>query len=255
MRILVIQHDADKGLGLFTPPLAPQRLRARRPFAGHGELELADHAAVIALPGVANPATRPLAVTSTRAVLREALARGAAGPRHLPRRRAARRGRRRRHTHPCPPEWGYREVALQPAAREDDLLRDLPRRPSRSSRRTTTPASCPPGAVALAGATGCAAGLPRGDERLGRPVPPRADARDARRLDARARPPDAGERRRSRATRAPAGGATCPSGASGRPPWAGASRPPCARDAPRAPRRGAGAGRSRRGRRAAGAGA
>ena len=38
MRILVIQHDADKGLGLFTPPLASHELDIQ--FAGHGEIGL-----------------------------------------------------------------------------------------------------------------------------------------------------------------------------------------------------------------------
>jgi len=60
--ILVIQHDADKGLGLFASPLASAGLELDVRFAGHGELELSDHAAVIALPGVAD---RPAAVRAT----------------------------------------------------------------------------------------------------------------------------------------------------------------------------------------------
>ena len=73
MSILVIQHDADKGLGLFAPPLAAAGLELDVQFAGRGELVLGDHAAVIALPGVANPVDESLAVDSTREVLREAL--------------------------------------------------------------------------------------------------------------------------------------------------------------------------------------
>ena len=148
--ILVIQHDADKGLGLFAPPLAAAGLELDVVFAGHGELELGDHAAVIALPGVANPVDETPAISSTREVLRaalrqrvpvlgiclggELLAEAAGGL-----------------TRPCPPEWGFREVALLPAAREDDLLADLP------GQVTVFQAhdygfDLPPGAVALAGA-------------------------------------------------------------------------------------------------------
>jgi GMP synthase (glutamine-hydrolysing) len=150
MSILVIQHDADKGLGLFAPPLAAAGLELDVVFAGHGELELGDHAAVIALPGVANPVDETPAISSTREVLRaalrqrvpvlgiclggELLAEAAGGL-----------------TRPCPPEWGFREVALLPAAREDDLLADLP------GQVTVFQAhdygfDLPPGAVALAGA-------------------------------------------------------------------------------------------------------
>jgi GMP synthase (glutamine-hydrolysing) len=123
MRILVIQHDADKGLGLFVQPLASHELDIQ--FAGHGELELSGHAAVIALPGVANPDAKTNAVEATRNVLREALrlelpilgiclgaellAEAAGGV-----------------TAPCRPEWGYREVALAAAGRDDELLGDLP---------------------------------------------------------------------------------------------------------------------------------
>ena len=112
MSILVIQHDADKGLGLFAPPLASAAaLELDIVFAGHGELELGDYAAVIALPGVANPVDETPAVISTREVLRaalrqhvpvlgiclgaELLAEAAGGV-----------------TLPCTPEWGYqRRVA------------------------------------------------------------------------------------------------------------------------------------------------
>ena len=76
---------------------------------------------MIALPGVANPVDETVAVTSTREVLREALARGVPvlgiclGAELL----AEAAGGR---THPCSPEWGYCEVTLEPAASEDDLL-------------------------------------------------------------------------------------------------------------------------------------
>ncbi len=147
--ILVIQHDADKGLGLFTPPLAGAGLELDVVFAGHGELELGDHEAVIALPGVANPVDQTPAVISTRDVLRDALrqqvpvfgiclggellAEAAGGV-----------------THPCPPEWGFHEVALLPAAREDALLADLPEQVTVFQAHDYG-FDLPPGAVALAG--------------------------------------------------------------------------------------------------------
>jgi GMP synthase (glutamine-hydrolysing) len=152
MRILVIQHDGDKGLGVFTQSLLDAGLELDVQFAGHGELELADHAAVIALPGVANPDEDTLAVHSTRAVLGEALLRGlpvlgiCLGAELLA--EAAGAG-----TRPCPPEWGYREVALLPAAREDDLLCDLPEIFEVFQAHTFT-CELPPGAVALAGDEG-----------------------------------------------------------------------------------------------------
>ncbi|MDX6630818.1 MAG: hypothetical protein QOH00_3064 [Gaiellales bacterium] len=152
MSILVIQHDADKGLGLFAPPLADAGFDLDVRFAGHGELALDGHAAVIALPGVANPDDETPAVRSTRALLAEALRESlpvlgiCLGAELL----AEAAGGR---THPCPAEWGYREVVLEPAAHDDDLLADLP------ARFTVFQAhdygfDLPPGAVALAGSAG-----------------------------------------------------------------------------------------------------
>jgi GMP synthase (glutamine-hydrolysing) len=150
MSILVIQHDADKGLGLFAAPLASAAaLELEVVFAGHGELELGDHAAVIALPGVADPVDATGAVTGTRAVLREALARQlpvlgiCLGAELL----AEAAGGR---THACAPEWGYREVSLLAAARDDGLFGGLP------TQFTVFQAhgyevDLPPGGVALAG--------------------------------------------------------------------------------------------------------
>jgi GMP synthase (glutamine-hydrolysing) len=152
MRILVIQHDGDKGLGVFTPSLVDASLELDVQFAGHGELELSDHAAVIALPGVANPDEDTLAVRSTRTVIGEALRRGlpvlgiCLGAELLAEAAGAR-------TYPCPPEWGYREVALLPAAREDDLLRDLPET-FEVFQAHTFACELPAGSVALAGDDG-----------------------------------------------------------------------------------------------------
>ena len=123
MRILVIQHDADKGLGLFTPPLASHELDIQ--FAGHGEIGLSGHGAVIALPGVANPDDATDAVDATREVLREALSQGlpilgiCLGAELLAEAAGGVTGR-------CRPEWGYREVSLTASGRDDHLLGDLP---------------------------------------------------------------------------------------------------------------------------------
>ena len=125
MRILVIQHDADKGLGLFVRPLAEAAQELDVQFAGHGELELAGHAAVIALPGIANPDEETFAVTSTRDVLREALRQElpilgiCLGAELLAEAAGA-------ATRPCPHEWGYSEVSLAAAGRDDELLGGLP---------------------------------------------------------------------------------------------------------------------------------
>ena len=150
MSILVIQHDADKGLGLFAAPLASAAaLELDVDFAGHGDLELGDYSAVIALPGVANPVDETPAITATRAVLRDALRRQVPvlgiclGAELLAEAAGG-------LTRACTPEWGFREVSLLPAAREDDLLGGLP------PQVTVFQAhdygfDLPPGGVALAG--------------------------------------------------------------------------------------------------------
>jgi GMP synthase (glutamine-hydrolysing) len=152
MRILVIQHDADKGLGLFEPPLAEASLDLDVRFAGHDEIEPADHAAVIALPGVANPDEDSLAITATRAALREALRRGlpvlgiCLGAELLAEAAGG-------DSRPCPPEWGFREVALTPAAVGDELLGALPGRFDVFQAHNFG-LDLPAGAVALAGSNG-----------------------------------------------------------------------------------------------------
>jgi GMP synthase (glutamine-hydrolysing) len=148
MRILVIQHDADKGLGLFAQPLADASFELDVQFAGHGELGLADHAAVIALPGLADPGDETLAVASTRAVLREALRQRlptlgiCLGAELLAEAAGA-------LTRPCLPEYGYCEVSLLPSARDDALFGDLPERVEAFQAHTFA-VELPRDAVALA---------------------------------------------------------------------------------------------------------
>ena len=159
MRILVIQHDADKGLGLFDAAAARPRIELDIQFAGHGELELAGHAAVIALPGVANPDDATSAVDATRDVLREALRQRAADPRHLPRRGAAGGGGGRR-PRPVHAGVGVPRGRARAAGRDDALLGDLPARFDVFQAHDYG-FELPPDAVALAHSPACAAGVPR----------------------------------------------------------------------------------------------
>jgi GMP synthase (glutamine-hydrolysing) len=152
MRVLVIQHDADKGLGVFTQPLVDASLDLDVRFAGHGELELAGHAAVIALPGVANPDEATHAIASTRELLREALRQElpilgiCLGAELLAEAAGA-------ESRPCKPEWGFRRVELTAAAREDELLGDLPAAFDVFQAHNFG-FDLPPGAAALAGTPG-----------------------------------------------------------------------------------------------------
>jgi GMP synthase (glutamine-hydrolysing) len=153
MSILVIQHDPDKGLGLFMQPLSDASLELDIRFAGHGELALRDHhTGVIALPGVANPVDDTPAIAATREVLRDALRRGlpalgiCLGAELLAEAAGA-------TTSACPPEWGYCEVSLAPAGRDDRLLADLPERFGVFQAHNYG-FELPPGAVALAHSRG-----------------------------------------------------------------------------------------------------
>jgi GMP synthase (glutamine-hydrolysing) len=125
MRILVIQHDDDKGLGLFEESLLAASLELDVRLAGKHSLALDGHAGVIALPGIANPVDPTAAIDATRATLAAALGAGlpvlgiCLGAELLAEAAGA-------ATRPCPAEWGYHEVALEPAAADDPLLGDLP---------------------------------------------------------------------------------------------------------------------------------
>jgi len=125
MRILVIQHDADKGLGLLEPGLVAGGLTLDVRRAGAGGLALDGHAGVVALPGLADPPDPTPAVTATRGVLAAALDAGlpvlglCLGAELL----AEAAGGR---TYACRPEWAFGEVRLLAAASDDALLGGLP---------------------------------------------------------------------------------------------------------------------------------
>jgi len=125
MRVLVIQHDDDKPLGRFEEPLRAEGLELDRRFAGRELIQLEDHAAVIGLPGFANPVDDTEAINSTRNTFRAALADGrpalglCLGAQLLAQAAGAVAGR-------CDREYGYAPVELTVAARDDRLLAGLP---------------------------------------------------------------------------------------------------------------------------------
>ena len=125
MRFLVVQHDADKGLGLLEQPLLAAGVELDVRMAGHDPVELDGHAAVVALPGLADPVDDTAAVNETREALRAALRRevpalGICLGAELLAEAAGGRVR------PCPPEFGYYRVAVEPLAALDPLLGGLP---------------------------------------------------------------------------------------------------------------------------------
>ena len=125
MRLLVIQHDADKGLGLLEAPLRQAGFELDTRLAGRDRVGIDDHLGVVALPGLADPTDNTTAVTGTRATLRDALHRDlptlgiCLGAELLAQAAGA-------SARPCRPEYGYRPVTLAAAAATDPLLKDLP---------------------------------------------------------------------------------------------------------------------------------
>lgn len=147
-RLLVVQHDADKGLGLLEPPLRASGLELDVRSAGRDPIVLDGHAGVVALPGLANPSDETPAVLETRALLRAALSRdlpilGICLGAELLAQAAGAEARR------CRPEYGYCRVVLSPDGPSDPLLGSLPAEFSAFQAHAYA-ASLPGGAVELA---------------------------------------------------------------------------------------------------------
>ncbi len=125
MRILVIQFDADKGLGLLERPLHDLGCDLDVRLAPDAPLSLDGVDGVIVLGGLANPGDPDPAVAVAQAVCAEALARPVPvlgiclGAELL----AAAAGA---ETPRCEAEFGFRTVRLEPAASGDPLLGELP---------------------------------------------------------------------------------------------------------------------------------
>ena len=127
MRLLVIQHDPDKGLGLLEGPLRDAGADLDIRFAGRDPLKIGDHAGVVALPGIANPPDATEAIAATRSSLADALDRElpilaiCLGAELLAEAAGAK-------SYSCPPQYGYWPVSLTDEGTHDPLLAGLPRR-------------------------------------------------------------------------------------------------------------------------------
>jgi len=126
VRILVIQFDADKGIGLLERPLLDLGCNLDVRLAPAAPIPLDDVDGLIVLGALADPVDDDdPAVVVGRAALAEALARDVPalgiclGAELL----AAAAGA---DTPRCPPEFGFRTVRLEPAAADDPLLGGLP---------------------------------------------------------------------------------------------------------------------------------
>jgi GMP synthase (glutamine-hydrolysing) len=126
MRVLVIQFDADKGIGLLERPLRDLGCDLDIRLAPAEPIPLDGFDGLIVLGGLANPVDEDdPAVVVGQAALADALARDlpalgiCLGAELL----AAAAGA---GTPRCPPEFGFRTVRLEPAAAEDPLLAELP---------------------------------------------------------------------------------------------------------------------------------
>jgi GMP synthase-like glutamine amidotransferase len=123
--LLVLQHDADKGLGLLEAPLRAAGIELDVRLAGRDAFELGEHAGVVALPGLADPVDESESVSQTRQILARALGRElpvlgiCLGAELLAEAGGG-------SAYRCTPEFGYRSVGLTAEARDDALLGSLP---------------------------------------------------------------------------------------------------------------------------------
>ncbi len=125
MRVLVIQFDADKGVGLLEAPLRELGCELDVRLAPAEPVALDGVDGLIVLGGLADPVDDDPAVHVGRAAVADALAAGlptlgiCLGAELL----AAAAGE---DTPRCPAEFGFHTVRLEPEASDDPLLGELP---------------------------------------------------------------------------------------------------------------------------------
>lgn len=126
MRVLVIQFDADKGVGLLEAPLRELGCELDVRLAPAEPVALDGVDGLIVLGGLADPVDDDPAVHAAARAVADALAAGlptlgiCLGAELL----AAAAGE---DTPRCPAEFGFHTVRLEPAASDDPLLGELPR--------------------------------------------------------------------------------------------------------------------------------
>ena len=125
MHIVVIQFDADKGLGLLEQPLLDLGCDLDVRLAPAEPISLDGVDGLIVLGGLANPDDRRPRRRRRPGGMRRGAGAADPGARHLPGRRAA-RGAAGAEAPRCEAEFGFRTVRLEPAAGDDPLLGDLP---------------------------------------------------------------------------------------------------------------------------------
>jgi GMP synthase-like glutamine amidotransferase len=148
MRVLVIQHDHDKPLGRLEQPLRDEGLELDIRQAGRDPVELAEHVALIALSGFADPVDETATVAATREAFATALEDGlpalgvCLGAQLLAQAAGAVAGE-------CRDEYGYAPIELTRDAADDPLFAGLPDRLEVFHAHSYA-VSLPPAATALA---------------------------------------------------------------------------------------------------------